>query len=169
MTSDIDDLADLEIAVTTAVGEAESLGEEGMAETLCTTANRLKANIKWMGGNGARTVYLARNQYDAWWTAIGNPDRERIRDFAKNNPTYGPYLVALRLAGIYLKQPRSTTNGAVSYFDSDRCKPPWVSALGFRQNSSLHQWKALLLRPPVDPEAPVTRCYSWPYGSQRSD
>jgi hypothetical protein len=109
----------------TALGESESLGSAGMTETINTVTNRAKANIQWMGGNDARSVCLAHDQYDVWWPETNNEDRQRVLDIALKNPTYGPYVTALGLAARALVgNLPDVTNGAVSYYDSDECDCP---------------------------------------------
>ena len=118
MPGDTDQLSDQQILALTAVGESDKLGEVGMTETVCTVMNRAKANIAWMGGSNVRNVCLARNQYDIWWPQTNNEDRQRVLDIAQNNPTYGPYVVALGIAASALAGDLvDITNGAVSYGD----------------------------------------------------
>jgi hypothetical protein len=125
MPADTDPFSTVQILALTAIGESESLGEQGMTETICTVMNRAQANLHWMGGSDVRAVCLAHDQFDVWWPETGNPDRQRVLDIATNNPSYGPYVVALGIAA------RATagdlpdvTSGAVSYYDSDECDPP---------------------------------------------
>lgn len=113
----------------TLIGEAESLGHDGMVGTACTIVNRAKANLKWLGGPRVRDVCLRQHQYDVWWPAEHNPDRERVLSVATQNPAYGPYLDATRTAQLAVSGTLpDTTNSAVSYFDSDQCAiPAWAT------------------------------------------
>lgn len=124
--SDTDALSTLEIFACTLIGESESLGQSGMLGTACTIVNRARANKKWMGGNDVRNVCLQKGQYDCWWPQSDNADRERILEIAQNNPLYGPYAAAVRIAqdainGVLV----DVTNSAVSYYDSDKCPEPY--------------------------------------------
>lgn len=138
--SDLDQFSDTEILAMTAVGESDKLGHEGMLGTICTVANRAKANLHWMGGNSLRAVCLARNQYDVFWPEQNNADRQRVIHIATQNPLFGPYVDALGIASDALAGTLvDAVNGAVSYYDSDQCKTPaWAVgkkpcfSLGFR-------------------------------------
>jgi hypothetical protein len=119
MISDTAPFNTLEVLALTALGESESLGEQGMTETICVAVNRAKANIKWMGGSDLRTVCLFPNQFDCWWPQSNNDDRDRIMQIGLDNPMYGPYLVALGIAGRAISGTLiDVTNGAVSYVDA---------------------------------------------------
>jgi hypothetical protein len=123
--ADTDALSVQETLALTAVGESDKLGETGMTETICTAMNRAKANLHWMGGSDVKAVCLAHNQYDVWWPATGNADRQRVLDIAQNNASYAPYVLALGIAASALAGDLvDVTNGAVSYYDSDECACP---------------------------------------------
>lgn len=114
--AETDQFSDTEILALTAVGESDNLGEDGMTQTLNVIMNRVAANKKWMGGDDARTVCLRKRQFDCW--DAGSGDRQRIIDIGSNNPTYGPYLLALGLATRAIASDLAdTTNRAVSYVD----------------------------------------------------
>ena len=116
---DTDLFSDKNILAMTAIGESENRGEKGMTQTLCSVMNRVKANLKWMGGANARDVCLAKNQYDCWWPQIGNKDRDRIMAIASENRTYPPFVTALAIAEKALAgNLTDITNGAVSYGDN---------------------------------------------------
>lgn len=116
MSDDLSQFSDIEILALTAIGESESLGEQGMIQTINTIMNRMAANLAWLGGADVRAVCLQKGQYDCW--DAGTSDRQRIIDIGTNNPTYGPYLVALRLAESAIAGTLpDTTAGAVSYVD----------------------------------------------------
>jgi hypothetical protein len=116
--ADTNQFSDQDILAMTAIGESESRGEAGMTQTVCTVMNRVKANLLWMGGDNARSVCLARNQYDCWWPQTGNPDRQRILDIALNDRAYDAFVVALGIAASALAGDLvDITNGAVSYGD----------------------------------------------------
>jgi hypothetical protein len=123
----ISTFSDLEIFAGTLIGEAESLGEQGMAETACTVLNRAAANLHWMGGNNVRDVCLAPSQYSTW-NPGDNSDRERVINIIQNNPLYGPYVIATGIAQSAISGSLADcTNGAVSYYDSDGCaQPRWA-------------------------------------------
>jgi len=121
---DTDQFSDLIILALTALGESESLGEDGMQQTINSVMNRVAADLAWMGGNNARAVCLQKGQYDCW--NQGSSDRERIINIATNNPLYTPYVTAIGLASSALAGTLpDVTGGAVSYFDSGACKPPY--------------------------------------------
>lgn len=120
MTNDTDQFTDLEILALTAVGESDSLGIRGMTQTINTIMNRAAANISWMGGSDVRQVCLQKGQYNCWWPQFNNADRERILDIGTKNPTYGPYLDALRLSESAIAGSLAdTVNGSVSYVDGN--------------------------------------------------
>jgi hypothetical protein len=126
MAPDTDQFTDVEIFAMTLIGESESLGEEGMREQASTVMNRAKADLKGMGGSNVRNVCLAHDQYDVWWPAAGNADRQRVLDIATNNPTYSPYVAALGIAESAIAGTLvDCTNGSVSYYDSDKCSEPY--------------------------------------------
>lgn len=112
----------------TLIGESENRGHDGMVGTACTVLNRAKADLKWLGGANVRDVCLHQGQYDVWWPQTNNEDRERVLSVATKNPTYGPYLDALRIAQSAIKGDLpDSTNHAVSYYDSLGCpKPYWA-------------------------------------------
>jgi hypothetical protein len=123
--TDTDQFSTKEIVAMTAVGESDRLGHVGMAGTVCTAVNRAKANLHWMGGSDVRNVCLAHDQYDVWWPATDNEDRQRVFDIATKNPLYGPYVDALGIAVSALAGTLpDCTNGAVTYYDSDECACP---------------------------------------------
>jgi hypothetical protein len=114
--ADTDKFTDTEILALTAVGESDELGQVGMQQTINTVINRVAANKPWMGGDNARNLCLKKGQYDTWDT--GTDDRQRIMDIGTNNPTFGPYVIALGLAQAALGGTLpDITNGAVSYGD----------------------------------------------------
>lgn len=116
--SDTDQFSEVEILALTAIGESEELGETGMTQTINSVMNRVAANKPWMGGSNARDVCLQKGQYDCW--DAGMDDRQRILSIGARNQTYGPYLVALRLAQSALAgNLADTTNHAVSYVDGN--------------------------------------------------
>lgn len=118
---DTDNFSTLEILALTAVGESDAMGEKGLQQTINTVMNRVAADMAWMGGNDARNVCLQKGQYDCWDANTG--DRQRIISIGLQNPTYGPYIVALGLAESALAgNLPDITNGAVSYGDN-RAKP----------------------------------------------
>ena len=123
--ADTDTLSDLEILACTLVGESESLGEDGMTGTALTIVNRVRANLHWLGGYSVRGVCLQPQQYDCW-NAGDNTDRSRILEIAQNNPIYGPYVLAQRIAGDAIAgRLVDFTNGAVSYYDPP-ADPYWA-------------------------------------------
>ena len=123
---DTDHFTDLEIIAMTLIGESEGLGEEGMTGTALTLVNRTKANLHWLGGNTLRGVCLQKDQYDVWWPATNNSDRDRVIMVADKNPVYGPYIMALGIAGDALNNRLpDVTKGAVSYFDPP-ADPYWA-------------------------------------------
>ena len=125
--ADTDDLSDVEIVACTLVGESESLGETGMTGTALTLINRANANRGWMGGSTLRGVCLQKEQYDVWWPPSNNEDRERVLTIARQNPLYGPYVSALRIAQDALNGNLvDYTNGAVSYVDPP-ANPSWAA------------------------------------------
>jgi hypothetical protein len=124
--SDTDAFPDQDIFAMTLIGESESLGEQAMTAQASSIMNRVKANIGWMGASNARNVCLARNQYDVWWPATDNADRQRCLDIAQNNRAYPPFVVALGIAATALAGDLvDCVNGGVSYFDGDNT-PYWA-------------------------------------------
>ena len=118
-----DRLTDIEIVACTLIGESESLGEQGMTGTALTIVNRAAANLHWLGGNTLRGVCLRPKQYQVW--TPGSNDYARVLNVAENNPFYGPYVMALGIAGDALANRLTDfTDGAVSYYDSDSCDTP---------------------------------------------
>ena len=116
--ADTDPFCTLEILALTAIGESEDLGEVGMTQTINTIMNRAAADIGWMGGSDVRSVCLKKGQYDCW--DQNTADRERIINIGTNNPTYGPYVIALGLAEKALSgNLADTICGAVSYVDGN--------------------------------------------------
>lgn len=113
---DTDVFSDQEILALTALGESESLGPDGMKQTLGTVMNRARANLRWMGGGNMRDICLRPNQYQCW---DPGGDRRRIMDIGLQNQLYGPYVTALSLAQSALDGTLvDVTNGAVSYGDA---------------------------------------------------
>lgn len=127
MTADTDQFTDLQILAMTLIGEAESLGEQGMEEVACVILNRSKANLAWMGGDNIRQICLQPFQFSCWNNSSDNADRQRILDIAIKTPSYAAYVLALRIAGDALASRLiDSTNSAVSYFDRRYCYPQWA-------------------------------------------
>ncbi len=123
---DTRELTTLEVVAATLIGEFENMGEKGMTECASVIANRKAANIHWMGGNNVRTICLWPKQFSCW-NVGNNPDRERILHIAKENPTYGPYLIAARIAGDLLNdRVQDCVSGAVSYVNHHVIIPVWA-------------------------------------------
>lgn len=124
---DTDILTDLEVFAATLIGEAESLGEQGMEEVACVILNRSKANLPWMGGCNVRQICLQPFQFSCWNNSPDNADRKRILSIATSATVYAPFVLATRIAGDALAgRLADCTNNAVSYFDPRYCYPRWA-------------------------------------------
>lgn len=124
--NDLDKFSAHEIFAITLIGEFESMGETGMIEGACVVMNRVKANRNWMGGRDVRKVCLRPFQFSCW-NSGSNKNRERIVNIAQTNPTYGPYVMALRIASDAMAgHIVDVTHNAVSYINHLECDPKWA-------------------------------------------
>ena len=121
--SDTDNLTDLEVLACTLIGEAESMGSQGMVEVANVILNRVKEN--WFAKD-IRDACLRPYQFSCW-NQGDNADRSRILEIAQNNPLYGPYVNAMAIAGDAINDRLvDCTNDAVSYFNHKICSPEWA-------------------------------------------
>lgn len=121
--SDTDGLTNLEILACTLIGEAESMGEQGMTEVACVVLNRVREH--WFA-KGIRDACLRPRQFSCW-NSGDNADRSRILEIAQNNPLYVPYVNAMRIAGDAIAgRITDCVNGAVSYFNHLKANPDWA-------------------------------------------
>ena len=113
--------SDQEIVALTLLGEAESMGLNGMQATACTIKNRLNSGVKWWGKT-PRQVCLYPWQYSCWNTRGPNPNRFRIIGFDRESPDFKiAMMVAAQVIDGSLKD---VTNGATHYYNPSLCQMP---------------------------------------------